>query len=702
MPKTNSTSPIRVARPAATDANFLTRIVDTLTGLVSGMGSDKDKLATTRFINPLMTQPEQDAAYRGDWMARKLVNIPAYDATREWRAWQGDQDDITKLEDTERTLGVLRKVMVAKQMARLYGGAALILGVNQGRNEDELNYDTIKAGDLKFVHPVTRYDISTGPMVRDIASLYFGEAEYYERAYTTTPAGDGALGTKFHPSRVIRFVGAERLDFLQSNEVWGDSILMAISDAIKSAGLVSNSGAQLVAEAKVDIIRIPGLSESMVTKAYEDKLTKRFAVANMIKGVYSMLLLDKEEEWQRHNATFTGLDSMLQMYLLMTCGAGDVPATRFLGQSPAGLSSTGESDLRNYYDNVGTVQKTEYSPALAKLDNVLIPSALGSHPEKLFYVWNSLWQMTSKEKAEVNKSQADTYKIDVDSQLLDPLVLKKARENQIIENQTYPGFEQILEEWGGKGFEEEEEQARLNAEMFQQTQNDPNNDPSLQERTPNDPNANPDKMPEAGKPAKKAPPKKKPAQDRRRMGDAIYPGTFAHMRKRVNDATPRTLYIHRELLNVDDIRAWAKAQGFASIVNDLHVTLIYSKTPVNWLEMGTDNWGEDSNGVLVVHPGGPRMMEQFGEAQVLVFGSDAITYRNMRLREMGCDFNHNEYNPHVTITYRGLPADQFAKVEPYRGELRFGPEIFKEIDTNFNNETDVKERSMSDAREVQL
>lgn len=701
MPKTNSTSPIRAAKPAAKDANFLTRIADTLGSLMSGMGTEKDKLATIQFTNPLMTQPEQDAAYRGDWMARKLVNIPAYDATREWRSWQGDQDDITHLEDTERTLGVLRKVMVAKQMARLYGGAALILGVNQGRNEDELNYDTIKAGDLKFVHPVTRYDISAGPMVRDIQSPYFGEAEYYERAYTTTPAGDGALGTKFHPSRVIRFVGAERLDFLQSNEVWGDSILMAISDAIKAAGLVSNSGAQLVAEAKVDIIRIPGLSESMATQAYENKLTKRFAVANMIKGVYSMLLLDKEEEWQRQNATFTGLDSMLQMYLLMTCGAGDVPATRFLGQSPAGLSSTGESDLRNYYDNVGTVQKTEYSPALAKLDNVLIPSALGSHPEELFYVWNSLWQMTAKEKAEVNKAQADTYKIDVDSQLLDPLVLKKARENQIIENQTYPGFEQILEEWDGKGFEEEEKQARLNAEMFQQTQNDPNNDPSLQERTPNDPNANPDKMPEAGKPKKPAP-KKKPTQDRRKIGDAIYPGTFAHMRKRVNDATPRTLYIHRELLNVDDIKAWAKAQGFASIVDDLHVTLIYSKTPVNWLEMGTDNWGEDSNGVLVVHPGGPRMMEQFGEAQVLVFGSDALTYRNMRLREQGCEFNFNEYNPHVTITYRGLPADQFAKVEPYRGELRFGPEIFKEIDTNFNNETDVKERSMSDAREVQL
>lgn len=697
MPTTNSVTPIQAGKKQSKDGlGFMGRMVDTLSGLISGLGTEKDKMAQTVFTLPVFSQSEADAAYRADWVARKLVNIPPYDATREWRTWQGDPDAITAIEDLEKTLGLLRKVMSAIQKARLYGGGALILGVNQGKNDEELDYDKLKLGDLQFVHAVSRYDISTGPMVRDIGSPYLGEPEYYERAYTAVEAGGGIQGTKFHPSRVVRFIGEERQDAMSTGEVWGDSILQSTMDAIKSAGIVTNSSAQLVAEAKVDIIRIPGLSEQMATKAYEDKLTKRFAVANMIKGVYSMLLLDKEEEWQRENITFTGLPDMMQMALLIASGAGDIPATRFLGQSPAGLSSTGESDLRNYYDNVGTIQKVVISPTLARLDNVLIPSALGSHPEELFYLWNSLWQMTAKEKADTDKSKADTYKVDVDANLIDPVVLKKAREAQLIEDGTYPGFEQILDEWDGVGAAEEEEAAAQAAEQFGTAANE-----NSAARAENDPEANPEKMEEEGggnDPATKAKPRKlvrKPGK--RAVGDsgAFRPGLFKSMKKRLADATPRTLYVSRKLLNVDDLKAWAKSQGFTSILEDLHVTIIYSKTAVDWIKLADGSWGEDEKGNLTIKPGGPRVMEQFGKAEVLVFGSDALTYRNMRFRDMGCSYDYDDFNPHVTISYAGVGAAKLAKVKPYQGVLMFGPEIFEELNPEgFDGEEDAKETSL--------
>lgn len=692
MPTTNSAAPIKAAKPLNRDG-FLKRIADSLTGLVSGLGGEKDKLATTRFsfANEL-TPIELEAAFRSDWMARKLVNIPAYDATREWRAWQGDPDAITKIEDLEKRLGLLRKTAMALVYARLYGGGALVLGVNQGRNEEELDYEKIQEGDLHFVHAVSRHDLSTGPMVRDIASPYFGEPEYYERTSMDATGGKTSdLGVRFHPSRVVRFVGAARPDSLRTGEVWGDSILQSASDAVKTAGLVMNSSGQLVAEAKIDIIRIPGLSENMASSTYEQNLTRRFAMANLVKGVYSMLLLDKEEEWERQNVTFTGLPDVMQMALLVASGAGDIPATRFLSQSPAGLSSTGESDLRNYYDNVGSIQKTEISPLLERLDNVLIPSALGEHPDELFYLWSSLWQMTPKEKAEVDKAKADTYKIDVDSNLLDPVVLKKARENQLIEDGVYPGFESILEEFDGQGEQQQREQEALAAAQAAAAAG------ANGERPEGDPEGNPDDMPIAGEevdPATKAKPRK-PTASRTQQRDGYRPGSFRNMRKRLDDATPRTLYISRPLLNVDDIRKWAKAQGFTSILKDLHTTIIYSKEPIDWLKVGSDNWSEDDKGGLRIRPGGPRMMEQFGKAQVLVFGSDVLTYRNMRARDAGCSFDYDEYNPHLTITYDApLQADQLAKVEPYQGELIFGPERFAEINPLFNNEEDVKESAL--------
>ena len=142
--------------------------------------------------------------------------------------------------------------------------------------------------------------------------------------------------------------------------------------------LVTQSIATLVTESKFDIIKIPDLSQNIATAEYQNRLTARFVYANSVKSVINTLLLDKEEEWERINANFTQLPDVLQMYLLIASGAADIPATRMLGQSPAGLQSTGESDVRNYYDRVNSDQTNVLSPALAALDDVLIRSALGS------------------------------------------------------------------------------------------------------------------------------------------------------------------------------------------------------------------------------------------------------------------------------------------------------------------------------------
>lgn len=146
-----------------------------------------------------------------------------------------------------------------------------------------------------------------------------------------------------------------------------------------------------------------------------------------------------------------------------------------------------------------------------------------------------------------------------------------------------------------------------------------------------------------------------------------------------NDKRP--LYVHRKLLNTADLIDWAKAQGFTSTIaaDDLHVTVTYSKEPVDWMKMG-GFWGwTGDNGNHIVPPGGPRLIERFGEgAVVLVFFSGHLEQRHREMREAGASWDHAGYYPHVTISYDAGELD-LAKVEPYRGELRFGPEIFEPI-----------------------
>lgn len=148
------------------------------------------------------------------------------------------------------------------------------------------------------------------------------------------------------------------------------------------------------------------------------------------------------------------------------------------------------------------------------------------------------------------------------------------------------------------------------------------------------------------------------------------------------DATPRPLYMHRDLVNVAEFTKWAKAQGFKDICDDLHVTIIYSKEAVDWFKMGTDDWGGSSkNNNLIITPGGPRIVEPLGTqgAIVLLFASRTLTYRHEDMVRLGASHDYDTYQPHVTITYNGAGVD-LKKVKPYVGRLVFGPEIFQDID----------------------
>lgn len=639
---------------------------DGLENLMTGMGTDRDKLTFTTFAFNAMNRAQLDAAYRSDWIARKVIDIPAFDATREWREWQADTDDITLLEEAETKFNILQKIKAALIKARLYGGSALVIGV-EGKPDKELDPETVKKDGLKFVHAVSRYELTAGPIELDITSKYYGEPKYYQRTSV------GMTPFNLHPSRVVRFVGAEVPDLqVAGYDGWGDSILQVVSDAIRACGTVNNGIANMVDEAKIDVIKIPGLTDNITDLEYENRLKARFGLAATAKSVYRMLLLDKEEEWERITQAFQGLDEVMQMYLMIASGAADIPVTRMLGQSPKGLNATGDSDVRNYYDKVKTEQKTVLSPQMSRLDEVFIRSCLGDRPEELHYDWRSLWQMDDAQKADVALKKAQTFKIDVDSGVIDPQVLRDARQNQLIEDGTYPGLEATIGE-----FEASMEDLSPEAQAEKAAQEHANAVALAGAKGP--PGAAPPPGPKGKVPAKKVP----PTAD---MADRI----------RLSDATPRTLYVYRELKNWKEVAKWAKANGLKTTIGkDMHVTVAYSRQPLDWSKIG-DDWGgqTESNGDLVLKPGGMRALERFGDgATVLIFTSSALSWRWCQMKEAGAVWKWPDYQPHITLTYKSdLTAAQVTKLKGYPGELVFGPEVFEQVkDESFNPEAIIED-----------
>lgn len=432
--------------------------LDSMANFLAGIGvPDRDKAAMSLFTLNVLDADQLEKAYRSDWLARKIVDIPAFDATRAWRSWKAEAPQIEKLEEAERSFDVQTKVMKALTTARLYGGSCLVLGVKNQKFEEPLDVEKVGKGDLIFVHVADKWTVVAGPLVRDITSPWFGEPSYYQRTAVSEPGpqtlGNQAItpeqvgiGLTIHPSRVVRLVGLEYPSMDRAPDQWGDSALQPVVDAIKNAGLVSASIASLTSRATVDVIKVPGLTNTLSTDAGTRKLVERFAAANAAKSVVNSLLIDKEEEWTQLTAQFSGLPQVLQMYLTIASGAADIPATRLIGREPAGMSATGDSDIRNYYDRISSDQNTRLKPLLSRLDEVLIRHVLGKRDPAIHYEWSPLWQMDESQDADIALRKAQAFKIDVECGLVPAEALKKGRENQLVEDGTYPGLEGALEE----------------------------------------------------------------------------------------------------------------------------------------------------------------------------------------------------------------------------------------------------------------
>jgi lambda family phage portal protein len=132
------------------------------------------------------------------------------------------------------------------------------------------------------------------------------------------------------------------------------------------------------------------------------------------------------------------------------------------------------------------------------------------------------------------------------------------------------------------------------------------------------------------------------------------------------------LYVKRTLTNPHDLIEWAKAQGFTSTLpaEDLHVTVVYSRAaiaPSAVLPAAQD--------LLVT--GGTRSVERLGDkgAVVLKFACPELSARWQEWRNAGASWDHESYQPHVTITYQADPGMDLSRVTPFAGELAFGPEL---------------------------
>ena len=372
------------------------------------LGEASPLMAASTFQRSNLTAtPERlTVMYRESWLAMRIIDMPSEDMTRSWYrlSTKMDDDELDLLRRLEARHAIKQEIANAIRWARLYGGSIAIMALRgqEEQMDQPLDLNDVLPGDFRGLLVVDRAQGVQPSMelVTDLSDPDYGLPMYYD--LTDDTAGYGTI--RVHHSRVLRFIGRElpRMETIAEN-YWGASELEHVYDELQKRNTTSANVAQLLFQANITTLKMGDFGEAMAlgTDEQRDNIVKTIEMENRFRTSFGLQLLSAGDTMENFQYTFSGISDIYEQFMMDVCGAAEIPATKLFGRNPAGMNSTGESDLRNYYESISGMQERYLRPALERLVPVEAMSCWGIVPDDLEIVFEPIAAVTPAERAEL-------------------------------------------------------------------------------------------------------------------------------------------------------------------------------------------------------------------------------------------------------------------------------------------------------------
>jgi phage-related protein (TIGR01555 family) len=405
--------------------------------LLTGLGSIADKTrGSVSIFDRIISDEELEATYLDDGLGTNIVNMMPEDMFREgWDYTFPDMEELKAKEISDVYNTIMEGIEAPEKLeegidwARLYGGAIILIGALDG-GDLEKPLRPAKMRLFEYLRIIDRTDISFNEIEfqLDPQKPRYGLPEYYPVSFKRSKTGLADV-KRVHYSRVIEIHG-ERVPagatktLAEEQRYWGVSVLQRAYRRLEILGTSIGSMGALLNEISIGKYKFKDLADILEAPDGDRLIKKRVELMDVCKSVFRSLYFDADEDYVRETLQLGGVDAVLHIIMTLVSADTGYPITRLFGVSPAGMNSTGESDMRNYYDKVRSRQQRLLKPMLLRI--VKIISEWKNLPEP-FIEFRPLKQMTEKEQAELEKSQAEkeqtvaeTYKTYIDMGAMEP------------------------------------------------------------------------------------------------------------------------------------------------------------------------------------------------------------------------------------------------------------------------------------------
>lgn len=405
---------------------------DGWTSALSGLNvPGYDKRLGTSFFSSFLSPYEAMELWRGDDIASRIVETVPNEGLREgWELCiEGETDETELIKEVTakwEDLGLWQALWQAWCYENCYGGSGIYLGTTDGAEvQEELKIDSIQA--INYLTVLEPLELQPVRWQNDPKKGKLGEPTHY-RLSPLVQGGLNGAGVIVHASRIIAFPGI-RVSRRQvsTNFGWGDSRLSRCRDVLRDFHTSWASAGVLVQEFAQAVYKIKGLSE-IISFDKDKELQDRIRAMDLASSILRAKVVDADlEDYKREQTPVTGLSDLLDRFATRLAAAADMPVTLLMGQSPAGLNATGESDIRFFYDRVHSQRVRKIRPAIEQIIRIIFASMQVEEPQDWSVEFPPLWQPTEKEQAETRYLQAQVDEKEVLNQIVSPEEVREGR-----------------------------------------------------------------------------------------------------------------------------------------------------------------------------------------------------------------------------------------------------------------------------------
>ena len=389
-------------------------VTDGFENILTGLGvSGRDAGQGGRYTWRRPTYRELEIHHDSSDIAQIVCDEIPMLATKKWITHvvpedSGGSDIVEKLIEEDERLDAKMKFFKAVSWSRIYGGAMMMLVVDDGKSqEDPLDLNSInRINNLVVLH---RWEVHRQVINSDLVDPNFGMPTHY--AITGRTVKDVP---SIHYSRFIRFDGKPLSEEgFRANDYWHDSHLTTLRDVAREFDEAYKGVAAGLRDFGINVLRIKDLAE-IVSAKNEDLLKRRLQLMQLSKSILSSIVIDaNEEEFQLLERSFTNVANVLDKLDKRLQMVTRLPHTVLFGEGSTGtLGAGGESEQNTLADVIAGVQDYSLRQQLKKYSQIVQSQKQGPTGGKLLegysIKFNPLNEPTERQQAEYRRLIAET------------------------------------------------------------------------------------------------------------------------------------------------------------------------------------------------------------------------------------------------------------------------------------------------------